>query len=89
MTARDVMLLAMEQAKMSRADLARALRCERGWVTKTLARGNNLTLKTLESVVQVCGYELQMLLVLPRSRALEARSRMTRQALARRARRGP
>jgi hypothetical protein len=51
---------AMDEAKLSKADLARKIDRPRSYVTRILNGSHNLTVKTMARTLLACGYELQL-----------------------------
>lgn len=50
---------AMNQANISRADLARNIERPRSFVSRMLSGSHNLTIKTMARAVLACGYEIK------------------------------
>lgn len=48
---------AINQAGISRADLARRMGCHRSFVSRMLSGDHNLTIKTMARALAVCGFE--------------------------------
>lgn len=58
----DQILDAIESKRMSKADLARKTGHSRAYITQTLKRGVNLTIKTMVELADACGYDLHIVL---------------------------
>ena len=50
---------AMDQAQISRADLARSMERSRSYVSRMLSGSHNLTIKTMARATLACGYEVK------------------------------
>ena len=50
---------AMDEAEISKADLARKMDRPRSYITRILSGSHNLTVKTMATAVLACGYEIQ------------------------------
>lgn len=50
---------AMDQADLSKADLARKMERPRSYVTRILSGSHNLTVKTMAKALLACGYEIE------------------------------
>ncbi len=51
---------AINDAGLSRAEVARRMRCQRSYVTRILQGDHNLTIKTLARALGACGQELKL-----------------------------
>jgi transcriptional regulator with XRE-family HTH domain len=54
---------AIDQRRISRADLARSMGRPRSFVSRMLSGSHNLTVKTLARALAACGFELRLELV--------------------------
>jgi transcriptional regulator with XRE-family HTH domain len=50
---------AINDAAVSRADLARRMDCPRSYVTRILSGDHNLTVKTMSRALAACGFEIR------------------------------
>jgi transcriptional regulator with XRE-family HTH domain len=50
---------AINQANISRADLARNMECNRSFVSRILSGSHNLTIKTMARALAACGFEVR------------------------------
>jgi transcriptional regulator with XRE-family HTH domain len=50
---------AINQANISRADLARNMKCSRSFVSRMLSGSHNLTIKTMARALAACGLEVR------------------------------
>jgi transcriptional regulator with XRE-family HTH domain len=50
---------AINQANISRADLARNMECSRSFVSRMLTGNHNLTIKTMARALIACGFEVR------------------------------
>jgi transcriptional regulator with XRE-family HTH domain len=50
---------AINQANISRADLARNMECNRSFVSRMLSGSHNLTIKTMARALAACGFEVR------------------------------
>jgi transcriptional regulator with XRE-family HTH domain len=50
---------AIKEAAISRADLARRMKCNRSIVSRMLSGEHNLTIKTMSRALGACGYEVR------------------------------
>ena len=49
----------MDEAKVSQADLARRMHCNRSFISRMLSGSHNLTIKTMARSLASCGYEVR------------------------------
>lgn len=49
----------MDEAKVSQADLARKMQCNRSFISRMLSGSHNLTIKTMARSLASCGYEVR------------------------------
>lgn len=56
----DLLQSALENERLSRADVARRLGRSRASITKSLQRGRNLTIRTMVELLDACGYRLRI-----------------------------
>lgn len=57
--AQSTIQTAMNQAGISRADLARNMECNRSFVSRMLSGSHNLTIKTMARALASCGFEVR------------------------------
>jgi len=50
---------AMDEARVSKADLADRMECHRSLVTRMLSGSHNLTVRTMSRALAACGYEIR------------------------------
>ena len=50
---------AINQAGISRADLARSMKCNRSFISRMLSGSHNLTIKTMARALASCGFEVR------------------------------
>jgi transcriptional regulator with XRE-family HTH domain len=50
---------AMNQAGISRAELARNMKCNRSFISRMLSGSHNLTIKTMARALASCGFEVR------------------------------